>query len=500
MRLGLLAVLLCTGPISADLPQVQAVQDHVRKLIAEADSGIAAIIVSSNPAYPALSPAERTHPGVLGGYRGGRRSDGIVPMERDKLDLADARNTADNIFGSGVVLTPDGLVLTNWHVVESARKIYVRFHDGRGGYADIHAADARSDLAVLRLIEPIDPPRIPIRIANVRFHDSGTEKANVYRGLFVLALAHPFAAGFQDGQPSASSGIIANIRRRSPGATREEGRNSLLAQYSNLLQTDARVNLGASGGALLNLDGELIGLLTATAAVAGSDAAGGYAIPMDNIYRRIVERLKEGLEIEYGFLGVVPDGMIRQGIHYGLMISNVSEGTPAGIAGLRPRDILLRVDGRPIRELEDLFFLIGGSLAGTSLNLEVLRDGKVRTLKPQLAKLAHNHTSIASVKPPSVFGLRVDYSSLIAQQPIFFGERRRVTTGVIIRELEPDSPAAAKLQPLLGGKTLVITSVNGSQVSTPREFYAAAQGAKSVMLTLVGATDPSVPERTITLP
>jgi serine protease Do len=491
--------------LRAEPPQVAALQEQIRTMIDAAEPSVAAIVVSSNPAYPPLTTAEKAKPGVLGAYRSpGRRSDGIVPIERDKLELSDPRNAADNTFGSGLVLAEDGRVLTNWHLVENARKIYVRFADGKGSYADIHAADARSDLAVLRLIDAV-PNRKRIKLANVRIRDEGKEKASVYRGQFVIALAHPFAAGFSDGKASASWGMLSNIGSRAPTAGGEETRQGVLHQYHNLLQTDARLNLGASGGALLNLDGEAIGLLSATAAVAGSEASGGYALPMDPIYRRIIDVLKEGREVEYGFLGVAP----QPGWSGRLIINSVTENSPASMAaisggrqqrGLKDGDEILSVDGRPIQELDDLFLLIGGSLAGTEIELGLKRLGLPLKAKATLAKFKHPHPTIASKRPDSVFGLRVDYSSLLQQQPMFLGERRHVNPGVTIRELEPDSPAEAKLTPFLAGKAMVITSVNGKEVTTPAEFYEAARGTRSVRLTLVPATDAFESSRTVTLP
>jgi S1-C subfamily serine protease len=241
----------------------------------------------------------------------------------------------------------------------------------------------------------------------------------------------------------------------------------------------------------------VIGLLTATAAVAGSEASGGYALPMDPIYRRIIGVLQEGREAEYGFLGVVPDQMRRGG---GLILRDVSENTPARAAGLQPYDEIISVDGRPIRELEDLFLLIGGSLAGTEIELRFQRGGRAQTAKARLAKFAHPYATIASQRPESVFGLRVDYTSLLQQQPVFLGERRHVNSGVTIRELESGSPAEAKLKPFLGGKALVITNVNGTDVTTPAEFYKAARGARTVTLTLMPATESADRPRTVTLP
>ena len=151
--------------------------------------------------------------------------------------------------------------------------------------------------------------------------------------------------------------------------------------------------------------------------------------------------------------------------------------------------------------MDDLFLLIGGSLAGTEIELTVNRQGQIRKIKTRLAKYKHPYASIASRRPDAVFGLRVDYSSLLQQQPMFLGESRVVAKGVTIRELEPGSPAEEKLKSSLEGKAVVITKVNGQSVTTPAQFYAeAAKHPRSIQLSLVPATDNSEPTRTITLP
>lgn len=495
--IGIVAALLhSAGAFAADTPaQVQALQEHLRAMIDAAEPGIAAIVVSSNPVYDTIQPVEKSRPGVLGGYIAKNKpTDGIVPAERDRLDLKDARNAADNSFGSGIVIDRDGRVLTSYHLIENAKKIYVRYADGSGSYADIHAADARSDLAVLRT----QPQKFqkPVKFAEVRLGDSlKGEKANVFRGQFVIAMAHPFAAGFNDGKASASWGMISNVRRRAtPPASDESSRDSYLYQYSDLLQTDARLNLGSSGGGLFNLDGELIGLLTATAAVAGSETSGGYAVPMDPIYRRIVEVLKEGREVEYGFLGVRPDYFEEAETRRGLVLKHVSPGTPAAAKDIKDADVIQAVDGRPLRDKDDLFLLVGGSLAGTEITLSVLRGTEKLTKKVRLWKFGHTLPVIASVRPEAVFGLRVDYLSTQRVEDY--------RSGVIIREseIEPGSPAAAKLKRFLGGST-IITRVNGKSIRTPAEFYEAAKGARSVTLTLSTSAEGHISsESTITLP
>ena len=138
--------------------KVHDVERHMRQIIDTAEPSVVAVVVSSNPRYPALAASERMT-GRLGGYavapeggmfRGFQRMGNFDP----KLDLSNWQNVADNQFGSGVVLDAAGLILTNYHLIEGAKKIYVRTASGKGCYADIHAADSRSDLAVLKLLEP----------------------------------------------------------------------------------------------------------------------------------------------------------------------------------------------------------------------------------------------------------------------------------------------------------------------------------------------------------
>jgi serine protease Do len=506
--LGLVLAIPAARPDDLPSPSVQAaaIQEHMRKLIDAAEPSIVALVISHHPGYPRIPEAERAR-GILGDYTSPppRRFQPRLD-ERDPLNLADHRNIPDHGYGSGVVVDERGLILTNYHLIDEATKIYVRFADGQGSYADIHAADSRSDLAVLRLITPLRGLK-RVKIADVRLTDSPDgSKANVYRGMWVISLAHPFAAGFADGSPSASWGILSNVRRRIPGYGSEEHRTQHLYQYGSLLQTDARLNLGSSGGALLNLDGELIGLTSSLAAVTGSEASGGFAIPITANYRRIVETLMAGREVEYGFLGVSPVGMSQNPRQPGLVISNVTPYTPAGFARLQQGDTIEAIDGIPIREPDDLFLNIGAALADTKVTLKIVDQlGTARHVEVTLAKFLHTHPYIASSRPPAVHGLRVEYSSILTQQLLLAGGRGPragvAHVGVIVRELEPNSPAEAAFKKLGNDPSQwMITAVNGTTVTTPDEFYLAARTAPVVRLTVVDATDPADQPRTITLP
>lgn len=500
-----LAVLAVPAARAAEPPTPEAIQEQMRKLIDAAGPSVVALVISHNPGYEEVPAADRAR-GKLGDYRPVERVRPGVRTERDRLDLSDPRNIPDNNYGTGVVIDDTGLVLTNYHLIENATKVYVRTADGGGSYADVHAADARSDLAVLRLITP-SRGLTAVKFADVRVADeSGGRKANVYRGMWVISLAHPFAAGFADGTPSASWGIVSNVRRRIPGYGGEDQRAGFLYQFGSLIQADARLNLGCSGGALLNLDGEMIGLTSSIAAVAGSEASGGYAIPMTANYRRIVESLRAGREVEYGFLGVLPGTMSRSPRSPGLVVASVTPYTPAGQAGIQQNDLIQEINGVPVREPDDLYLNIGSALAGTRVVLKVARySGSPLTVPVTLAKFLHTQPYIASSRPAAVHGLRVDYSSVLVQQMIngFRGQLAGVShAGVVVRELEPNSPAEAAFKALGGNDPTrwMVTAVNGTPVETPDEFYRAARGGGTVRLTVVNPTEPADRGRTVTLP
>src|SRR5262249_55558667 len=154
--------------------------------------------------------------------------------------------------------------------------------------------------------------------------------------------------GFRDGSPSASWGIVSNLQRRAASDPDEDKQTFPLHVHPILLQTDARLNLGCSGGALLNLRGELIGLTTARAAITGSETAGGFALPLDMNMQRIIGRLRKGQEVEYGFLGVSGDGLV--GREEGLIINEVTSGSPAAKAELNPGEIILSINGIRVHE------------------------------------------------------------------------------------------------------------------------------------------------------
>jgi len=455
-----------------------ALQKAIYKVIDAAEPSIACVLVARSKAYAELGEGPTAaDTGKLGEFtplRHDKFADAARKELIKRLDLAQPENVPES-YGSGVVIDDSGLVLTNFRVIEGATKVFVRLPGtARGSYADILAADSRADLAILKLINP------PKDLKAIPFGDGG----KVRKGDWVIALANPFAAGFKDGSPSASWGIISNTRRQTPGPADEVKRAKPLSQYGTLLQTDARLNIGCSGGALLNLDGELIGLTTALAGVAGHEGAGGYAIPLDTNVKKMIEILKRGEEIEYGLLGVTVDTNAR-GDGRGVTISDVAVGQPAARAGLARGDKVIAINGNPIREYDDLFMNISAALAGSEIEIEVLRAGKKQKFAAQLAKSSHGEPKIASNRPKPVFGLRVDYTSTLSIDT-------NPPAGVLIRkELEPGSPAEKKFKEWLDRSELIIVAVNDKEVRTPSDFYREVAGKDSITLAVIEAIKES---------
>jgi S1-C subfamily serine protease len=462
------------------LKDALALQETLQDAIKTAEPSMACILVSRSDVYERFfhqrPPAD--NPGKLGGfdpsaYRGpvpmrpfGRRfgfdGQGTPEQESRKYDLADPSNVPE-AYGSGVLIDAQKLlILTNYHVIRDATKVYVRLPGEKGSYADIHAADPRSDLAVLRLLGEKLWLTKGQAFKEIKFGDGGA----VRKGEFVVTLAHPFAAGFRDGSPSASWGIVSNLQRRAVATFTEEQVVRALHVCGVLIQTDARLNLGCSGGALINLRGEMIGLTTSRAALTGSEMAGGFAIPLDANIKRILGKLKDGVEVEYGFLGVGPP-QPRKG--EGFLIEAVTPGSPAQKAGLQAGQRILSINGTPIHDFDELFVTVSTLLAGSEVRLEIEKNGHRELVAVTLAKLHAPGKIIASKKPAAIRGCRVGYTSVLVTQRTMDGLHLGnvyVKPGVLVTEVQPGSPAdLAHLK-----VNDVITHVNNQEVNAPAEF------------------------------
>jgi serine protease Do len=367
-------------------------------------------------------------------------------------------------YGTGVVIDRHGLILTCYHVLGLKSRHFVATSDRKVYPARIKAADPRSDLAVLE-IEASD--LVPATLGNAE---------TLKKGQIVVALGNPYAIA-RDGQASASWGIIANLARKAGPSVDASGEpvKDKLYHYGTLIQTDAKLNLGTSGGALVNLKGEMIGLTTALAATSGYEQAAGYAIPVDETIRRVVNTLKEGREVEYGFLGVKPVNLSRleilQGAH-GARIALVEPGTPAD-QYLRSGDVVTHVNGRSIFDADELYRDVGRLPVESRVELTVLRDDQIQKIPIELSKYPVQGVKVVTKPAPSWRGMRIDYGTALPRDPERLVPAISDPGGaVVVVEVAKESPAAAAgLQ-----YGMFISQVGSTPVRTPREFYAAVAG------------------------
>jgi serine protease Do len=486
--LGLAAAQPAREPNKADL--LLAVEKQLRAASESVGPCVALVVVSRSDKYP--KPAAPRAPGKLGTFDRAEflklTNDGRAALEHD---LSDPRTAVNHDCACGLVLSADGLILTPFHVVDGATKVFVHLPGRAGSYADIFAADGRYDLAVLKLIAP------PAELKPVRFGLavlSGRD-ATVSAGKLVVSLGHAPAANFALERPRTALGGITGVRRPVPGINAPAPENYYA--FGPLLEHDARAVAAPDGAPLVNLDGEVIGLCTSAAAPAG-ERGPHLAFPVDASFRRVLDVLKRGEELDYGYLGVVFDRGWA-----GVSVNGLVRGGPADLGRLEVGDTITAIDGAPVANFADLQFQVGSALAGSQVRVTVSRAGARKELLVTLGKFKHDRATIAATRPEPLLGLRVDYNTVIAEAPIGPGPRnvRPLRAGVSVREVLPDSPAAAAFKKLGDDPAKwLVTHVGDTAVGSPADFYRAARGLKTATLTVIDATDPDARPREVPLP
>jgi S1-C subfamily serine protease len=362
-------------------------------------------------------------------------------------------------FGSGVVIGENGEILTLYHLLEGAALIRVRANDRQEFDAEIIAADPRSDLAVIVPKEGRDAPKPKLTPIAMGFAES------LRKGTFLIALGNPYNTA-KDGKASASMGILSNTARRIIAIPEmdpaEQTVQQRLRNQPTLLQLDSKLNLGMSGGAVVNLKGELVGITTTGGSPEAFDAQAGYAIPMDRLGRRIVGVLSEGREVEYGLLGIMLDqgGSNR--------VAGVRAGTPANEVDLRANDLIVAVGGVPVADREEMSLAISAVPVGTPVTLRIRRGEQEREINLTIAKFPPAAGVIATAPHQTWRGLRVDFASTLLAGGFTDDSMRNVSKGgVSIVNVAPGSPAAAaELKP---GQ--IITEVAGKPIRGPADFF-----------------------------
>ena len=271
-------------------------------------------------------------------------------------------------LGSGVIVSPQGIILTNHHVIEGADEIEVAFADGRKRNAKLIGSDPETDIAVLK-IDTTDLPN-PITLGKME---------SVHVGDVVLAIGNPFGVG-----QTVTSGIVSAL-----------GRNQLgINTFENFIQTDAAINPGNSGGALVDIKGNLIGINTAIYSRSGGNMGIGFAIPI-NTAKQIMESILTNGAVTRGWIGVEPQNLISKELAEslnlpkdttGVLISGVLEDGPAAKAGMEPGDVLTHVNSHKVDNVVALLNRIAQTSPGDEVKVNLLRKGKPMTLKVQVGK------------------------------------------------------------------------------------------------------------------
>jgi len=355
-------------------------------------------------------------------------------------------------LGSGVIVNPDGYILTNNHVVSGASDIEVFTQDKKKFRAKVIGTDAETDVAVLK----IDASNLP----SLTLGDSSSLKV----GDVVFAVGDPFGVG-----ETATMGIVSATSRGLGGA---------IEHYEDFIQTDAAINPGNSGGALLDLRGDLIGINTAILTGGGGGNQGvGFAIPID-MARNVMQQLVEHGKVVRGELGVAIQGVDSDmakafglGQGGGALVAGVTPGSPAAHAGIQRGDIILELDGRPVTEPGDLSVRIGQTAPGTTVHLKIFRNGQTRDLDVKLGELSEK-AEAAEGQPGSsevLKGVQVqNLTPAIARELGISAD----THGVVISSVDPASAAAsAGLQ-----RGDVIQEVNRKPVQSVEQFHREVEG------------------------
>jgi serine protease Do len=322
--------------------------------------------VAELPDLPPGSPMEEFFNQFFKNHRGQGGNSGPGGQGGQGGDDSDQTPRRINSLGSGFIIDPSGIVVTNNHVIADADEINVILNDGTKLKADLVGKDSKADLAVLRV--HTDKP-----LKAVKFGDS--DKLRL--GEWVIAIGNPFSLG-----GTVTAGIV---------SARNRDINS--GPYDNYIQTDAAINRGNSGGPLFNLDGEVVGINTAIISPSGGSIGIGFAVPSDTAMP-VIDQLRQFGEARRGWLGVriqqvtddIADSLSIKPPR-GALVAGVDDKGPAKPAGIQPGDVIVTFDGRDVKEMHDLPRIVADTTIGKAVDVVVIRKGKEETHKVTVGRL-----------------------------------------------------------------------------------------------------------------
>lgn len=414
--------------------------------LGEFSNGFSAVLKPALPAVVNIHSSKVVKP----------RQDGFMPFFNDPFfrqffGNQQMRPEREQSLGSGVIVTSDGTILTNNHVIDGASDIEVQLSDKREFKAKLIGSDPRTDVAVLK----IDASGLP----TLSIGDS----SRLQVGDIIFAIGDPFGVG-----ETATMGIVSATGRSGLG----------IENYEDFIQTDAAINPGNSGGAMIDLHGNLIGVNTAIATGGGEGNVGiGFAIPI-NMARSVMDQIVSHGKVVRGYLGLYPQDVTPQiakqfGLNGpgGALVSEVSPDSPAAKAGIKRGDVILKLNGEPVNSANDLRLRISQTAPGTSVKLQISRDGKAQDVAVVLGELPEKEANATPGESGGggLQGIKVqELTPELAQQL----NLPAGTHGVVVSDVDPASPAAGDLQ-----RGDVIQEVNHQPVASVEQYRKALSSA-----------------------
>lgn len=378
---------------------------------------------------------------------------GEPPQGRNRGKMQIPKATAG---GSGIIVRKDGLILTNNHVVSDADEITVRFADKSEKSAKILGADPETDVALIKVDENFPPEMV------AKLGDSDDIKI----GDWAIAVGNPFGL-----ERTVTVGVISARGRSNLNISGDEG-----PSFQDFIQTDASINFGNSGGPLVNIRGEVIGVNTA---INAQGQGIGFAIPI-NLANHVMEQLESGGEVKRGYLGCVPtelDGVKREALGLeknvkGIFVDSIQEGTPADKGGLKAGDVIMTLDGKEVEDVSDFRFRVADHPPAAELKMDVWRDGKEKHLAFTLADRSEfvNGKNAPKMKGEnSWLGIHVVPTKGREAKQMGIDEEK----GALVIGVEQESPADGSIE--VGD---VIVEIAGGEIESVKDFTDAAERLK----------------------